>query len=111
MAMSSELTRFRFLGLDVVVETHPNSGALLPGEGRALVAESRILLKESLAPDEMAEVLFHEILHTVDLSTSYEEQELTEDQVVRLGRLLWGVLRDNPHLLTVLRLVPDVARH
>lgn len=105
----SELTRFRFSGIDVTVETVPN-GVMMPGEGRAIIAESRILLKESMGPDEIAEVLFHEIVHTLDLCTSSDD-ELTENQTVRLGRLLWGVLRDNPHLLAVLRLVPDVARH
>lgn len=75
-------------------------------EGKCCTTAGRLLLSDELTTDERAEVLFHELVHLVDLSTTDNDNRLTESEVVRLSRLLWGVLRENPQLLKPLGLWP-----
>lgn len=85
----------RILGFQVALETAPcaNDPNLDGKYGYADHGRMRIRLREDNPPDEMRETALHEVLHFLDEAV---QAGLTEEQVRRLARGLYAVLRDDP---------------
>ena len=71
-------------------------------DGTILFDAQKIILDDGDHPELVKATLFHELLHVVDYLIGEEESRLTEAQVYRVANSLFGVLRDNPHLIDYL---------
>lgn len=43
--------------------------------------------------------IFHELMHAADLATSTDDNVLTEQQIMRISAVLFGILRDHGDLV------------
>jgi hypothetical protein len=90
--------RVRVLGCDF--ELRPGSPEELRGKwGRCDLQERSIIYADYLSKSAIRETVFHELLHTADVSVSINETELTEAQVTRVSAVLFGMLRDHSQLV------------
>lgn len=81
----------RVLGYDYAVRAvHPDD--IPTNDGTSFMARASIRVDETVAPDHKAQVVLHEILHAVDDGLN---NGMDEDQIHRLARGLYAVVRDN----------------
>jgi len=92
------VTSVRILGLDYpVLVQFKDTDTYLDGKfGYFDGVRMRIVLAANNDPGVQGEVLLHEIVHAIDAAM---QTGLEEDQVGRLSRGLFAVLKDNPGLL------------
>lgn len=60
-------------------------------------ATMEIEIRESLPQARKDEVFIHELLHAMFYEAGYQEHD--EDMVIRVGKVMHQVLKDNPNLL------------
>ncbi|KKN78990.1 hypothetical protein LCGC14_0344660 [marine sediment metagenome] len=90
--------RVRILGCDY---------DLRPGESDELhsrwgfmsIQKREIVYATHMDESTIKDTVFHELIHVADLATSTESNELTEQQVMRIGAVLFGILRDHDSLV------------
>lgn len=84
----------RVLGMDMAVVVHTADDAHMDDKfGYCDNLRMRIVLSESNTPSQMRETCLHEVVHAVDWAV---KADMEEDQVGRMARGLFAVLRDNP---------------
>ena len=90
--------RVRILGCDY---------DLRPGEPEELrsrwgfmdIQKREIVYATHMDESTIKDAVFHELVHAADLATSTESNELTEQQAMRIGAVLFGILRDHDSLV------------
>lgn len=84
----------RIVGLDTLLLVRGEEDTYLSDKmGYCDFRQSRIVLSQGNSPTSMRETAVHEVLHAVDHAV---QSGLSEQDVHRLGRALYAVLRDNP---------------
>lgn len=81
---------------------------LRPGEPNELrgrwgymdVQEREIVYATHMDVSSVKGAVFHELIHAADLATSTNDNELSEAQTMRIGAVLFGILRDHGSLIT-----------
>jgi hypothetical protein len=96
--MSDRQFNIRVMGSDF--ELRSGSAKELRGRWGFCDFQNRELIyAQHLAKSAIREAVFHELIHVSDLTTSINATELTEEQVVRVSAVLFGILRDHSHLV------------
>ena len=71
-------------------------------DGIAGNTAQEIYIANDLTEESSGETLLHELIHLVDWELEPPEKRLKEEQVHRISRSLWTVLKDNPWLIAVI---------
>ena len=66
-------------------------------DGAISVGKQLIKINSSATRETQRQALFHELVHASDTELSYDSAgAMSEEQVARVGRGLFAILRDNP---------------
>ncbi len=84
----------RVLGMDMAVVVRTGDDAHMDDKfGYCDNLRMRIVLSENNTPSQMRETCLHEVVHAVEWAV---KADMEEDEVGRMARGLFAVLRDNP---------------
>ncbi|WP_159723164.1 hypothetical protein [Enterococcus sp. CSURQ0835] len=74
----------------IEIETVDNDPTVM---GLCVYADSVIYIKKALSKDRKNQTLIHEVMHAMFYEAGFDEQD--EDEVNRLGKVLFQVLKEN----------------
>ena len=91
-------------GIQYKVAIKTNDQMPAEDEGHTLLGEcgyfdNYIHVNEIACDERKEQVFIHELTHAIFFEAGFEEQD--EDMINRVGKVLYQVLKDNPHLLTL----------
>ena len=90
--------RVRILGCDY--DLRPGEPNELRGKwGFTDIQRREIVYASHMDESTIKDAVFHELIHASDLATSTNDNELTESQAMRIGAVLFGILRDHDNLV------------
>jgi len=90
--------KLKVLGADWEMEdVPPDHDRLARYRGVTASATLYVVIDKTMPKQRKWITRFHELVHVADAETCV--QQLSEEEINRIARALWAILRDNPHLL------------
>jgi hypothetical protein len=93
-------TQLKIGGFDYTVDYVPLVNQAIPRYGEIQFNQHKILVSYEFSPQQQQCTLLHEAVHGID---QWLDIDLEEEQVEKLGKGLYQLLKDNPQLVDMLK--------